>query len=402
MNRVQRLSVAAAMALSSAAFAEAPAGDSSIAQAVAQASAKSHYLAETGGSAGVDDKGFFIKQGDFSLRPGAQFQFRNVTNWRDGVKNDDANDIQNGFEVRRMKIWLAGSAFVPELSYYLRIASSRKDGTVSLEEAYADYKLSDQISLRMGQFKEPVHHEEMVSSTSQLAVDRSLLNELLGGGVTDYVQGVALMMHFDSMKAYVGFTDGAGNLNTNFEDNGVNFGLFGRVEFKAMGDWKDYRDFSTLNLKNDLLVIGGGLDFTQGDNFNALLGTVDAQFKTGAMSLYGAVLGAWTDPRNVGNDDSRFDWGLLGQVGYLVSSQVEVFARYDVTLLDKDFVTGEDTLHEMTVGLNYFLTPKAGHKAKFSIDATYLPNGGPSETGIGILSSEDAQFIIRGQFQLVI
>ena len=41
--------------------------------------------------------------------------------------------------------------------------------------------------------------------------------------------------------------------------------------------------------------------------------------------------------------------------------------------------------------------------AKFTLDASYLPNGAPSDQiGLGELGGDDAQFLLRGQFQLIL
>jgi hypothetical protein len=88
-----------------------------------------------------------------------------------------------------------------------------------------------------------------------------------------------------------------------------------------------------------------------------------------------------------------------------LNRQWEVFGRYDVTFLDEDFVTGEDTFHEFTVGVNYYLgqNGSAGHRAKLTVDVVYLPNGSPSDqTGLGILAGTEDQFVLRGQFQIQI
>ena len=43
------------------------------------------------------------------------------------------------------------------------------------------------------------------------------------------------------------------------------------------------------------------------------------------------------------------------------------------------------------------------NRAKFTLDATYLPNGSPSDqTAIGILAADKNEFVVRAQFQLVL
>lgn len=373
---------------------------------------RSQLLATSGDSSAGYDNGFFIRAGDaWVIRPGAQFQFRYVANWRDEVDEDEDVDLsegwENGFEVRRMKFSLEGVAFTRDMTYKFQWATEREGGSLLLEDAWVKYMFADDYGVRAGQFKSPVFHEELTSSKYQMAVDRTLLNEELGGGVTGYTQGVALIYgnyaKTNPLYAEVAFIDGSNEDNTNFTEHAFDFGVAGRVEYKAMGDWKSYRDFSAMGNKEDLLVIGGGGAWDQSGNLDRFLGTVDAQWETaGGLGVYGAGLIEYID-----TDDEVTNWGLIGQVSYLLNPQWEVFGRYDVIFYDFDQVADEDTFHEITLGVNYYLgtNGSAGHRAKITVDATWLPSGTPgSNSGIGILGQEtdEDQVIIRGQFQLLI
>jgi hypothetical protein len=92
------------------------------------------------------------------------------------------------------------------------------------------------------------------------------------------------------------------------------------------------------------------------------------------------------------------------QGAYVFRPNWEAFVRYDFVKLDHavTFATGgsEDLFHEFTVGVNYYIKT---HYAKFTLDASYLPNGVPDDQiGLGELAGDDAQFTLRGQFQLVL
>ena len=56
--------------------------------------------------------------------------------------------------------------------------------------------------------------------------------------------------------------------------------------------------------------------------------------------------------------------------------------------------------NEITIGTNYYIR---GHAAKFTIDLTYLCDGSPvSDDGSGVLANDDAEFVLRVQFQLLL
>jgi hypothetical protein len=364
---------------------------------------RSQLLQSGAVTAGYDGKEFFLgsADGNFKVVPIFQLQIRNNTNWNEDGKDSGGDDLDNGFEIRRAKAGLKGNAFSKNLKYELRWAFARSGGAPVLELANIGYAFNETWGFRIGQFKDPTIREENVSSGRQLAVDRSLLNELLGGGQTDYVQGVTLLYNNgDNFRAELGYIDGANTDNTDYTDGGggpaiaevdPSWGALARAEYKVFGDWKNYDDFSMLKVKENLLVIGAGANFTEGGDSSILFHTVDAQYKNAGLpfGVYAAYVGNQID-----GDDSGYNWGALLQGSYMINDKLEVFARYDYTDID----SAEDQYSEITVGGNYFF---AGHNAKATIDVGFLPDGSPtSESGIGVKEGDDFQFVVRGQFQL--
>jgi len=380
-------------------------------QVIRDADQRSQLLQANGGLQAGYDKGFFIRSDDgaYVLKPGVQFQFRGIYNFNDA----DSDESESGFEVRRVRFRFDGNFISPDLTYSFVWDTNRNGGAVTLLDAWAQYKFADEWAVKLGQFKESFSHEKDISGFSQLAVDRSLVDTVLGGNLTDRVQGMALVYGSkeNPFRAEATFSDGDNSKNTDFRDNiagtfDANWGAAGRVEYKVFGDWANYRDFTAKNNKVDLLVAGAGTSYTERDSNNTLLNTLDLQYEnTSGLGLYGAVHGNFTDLKDAADDDSRFDWGALAQVGYLLNKQWEVFGRYDVILLDEDFVTSEDTFNEFTAGVNYYLGQdgSALHRAKITVDVVYLPDGSPSaQTGSGITAGEEDQIVLRGQFQLVL
>lgn len=260
------------------------------------------------------------------------------------------------------------------------------------------YKLNDTMRVYAGQFKDPVHHEELVSSTRQIAVDRSLVNELLGGGFLDRVQGVGLSYESGPLYATVVLHDGANSDNTNYQASATQeWGGAGRVEYTVYGDKKQYADFSAMGNKGDMLVIGAGGDATGRSGDNVFSYTVDAQWENAAgLAIYGAALGQTIIGH--GDEDNDSNFGAVAQVSYLLpDSKWEVFGRGG-WIHNESNADNDDDLFELTGGVNYYFY---SHNAKLTADVTVLPNGSPADSGLGYRDSgTEMQIVGRVQFQL--
>ncbi|MDQ3440535.1 MAG: OprO/OprP family phosphate-selective porin [Planctomycetota bacterium] len=366
---------------------------------------------------GYEDGKFILRARDdsFSLSPGAQLQFRYIANSRDDDTVGD--DFEDGFDVRRAKFSFAGNVINEDTTYNIQWETNENSGDVTLEEAWVRFKLKEDWHLRLGQIKDDVFHEETTSSKRQLAVERSLLNELLAGGETDYVQGARVEWDAtEALRLNAMIHDGYNSDNTPFSESGgssfigvgpTELGFSGRIEYFAQGAGakKLYDDFSAMRNKSNLLVVGAGADYSLTGDSHAFFHSLDVQYEnTEGFALYGAAVGLErdidaNDPAGAG---STYDWGFLVQAGYMFSEKWEGFARWDVTFLDDELLAGgaEDTINEFTLGVNCYLN---GHAAKFTVDASYLPDGSPNnESGIGVLATDEESFIFRGQFQLLL
>jgi hypothetical protein len=387
--------------------------DATIASVLSDAQRRTQLMQTgTGAEAGYDD-GFYLRTGNFELRPGVFFQFRNVINFREDTTGAKSDEIDQGFEIRRMRLELNGTAFTKDIEYSFVWDANREGGGVELLDAWIKHQLNPNWAVRIGQFKEPLTHEKLVSSKRQLAADRSLMDNILGGSLFDRVQGVTAVYGARNapLKAEFGVTDGGPqSMNTDFTKHGFDWGIVGRVEYLISGDWADYRDFTAKNSKSDTFVVGGGADWSQAGNANLFVATADAQWenRTG-LGVYGAIIFAHRDEEFTGGEDS-LDLGFLIQAGYMLNPSWEIFGRFDMLIFDEELVLGgtsEDTFFELTGGVNYYLGPNGSymHRAKITLDLTILPNGAPTDvTGIGILDNNDGglEVVFRSQFQLAI
>lgn len=422
----------AAIGLSGAAFADQAAWSSQnadevralVAEMMNDAQTRSSLL-QSGATAGHDGK-FFLgsADGNFKLSVGGQIQFRYMANFRDDdfvddpatIRDESDDDTTLGFQTRRTKLWFEGHVFDPNLYYKVVGAFDRDGGSFELEDAYVGYKFENGLDLRWGQFKAPFSREENISSTKQLAVDRSNVNELFAGDIR--TQGVQLGWSSEQFRAAGMFSDGfnggaaatggavSGAANSDFDNDPSDFALTGRVEFLAMGDWKQFEDFTSFRGSSNGLMIGAALHW-QNDSEETntiaddlLLYTIDASWESDGWNLYGAFLGANVDVDGGGDADQ---FGFVLQGGVFVADDWEIFGRYDVVFGD-DEIFPNDEMNIVTFGVNYYIHK---HAAKFTADVMFVldeTTGAPAvtSTGTGILdSSEEDQFVLRAQFQLV-
>ena len=395
--------------------------DATVDRVLRDADRRSQLLQAQGFTAGYDKGKFKIQSedGNFLLNPNVQLQVRYVYNYREEDAEDtfegDATN-ESGFEIRRLKLALEGNVFTPGTKYKFQWATARQGGNLALEEAMVSHRFGESpYAVKFGQYKDVTFHEEITSSKRQLAVDRSLANEVLAGGITDYVQGIGLVWDDGPeaglpLRGEIGYTDGPNTDNTNFVDGGgsaafgvanPDYGAYGRLEYLAFGDWKQYDDFTAMKNTSDLLALGAGAFYAEAGDGTAIFHTVDAQWELGnRLGLYAAYYGVHSEPAD-DEAETSYDMGGVAQAGYMITDRLEAFGRYSLVKFD-DRGGDEDRFDEFTAGVNYYFS---GHAAKLTVDAVWLPDGAPSnETGVGHLDpdADEEQFVVRGQFQLLL
>ena len=373
----------------------------------------------------ANGKGFYIRSedGNFLLHPWAFVQVRNTTNYRQYGKNGTDSDTQNGFEIPRMKFILDGNIFSPDLTYQFIWATSDTTGNLGLQDAWARYHLPHtEFAVRGGQIRDPFDHEQIMFGTRTLTPERSIVNNVFANG-DGIVKGASVSYGYDSdsfFRTEIAITDGARNINTTFQDwptNPANWGAAGRFEFKLLGKWDDYAQFTALGNKQTLLVVGAGADYTEAGDTGALMHVVDVQFDVpNGLSLYAAYLGRYTRHNGgaIGTNGgttgtaathNTYDSTFRLLAGYLIAQHWEPFARYEYIHVDPSEIPSgypHTVIHDITVGFNYYIF---AHRAKFSAAASYLPNGSPVANTLGdlLVSPKGGnELIIQAQFQLIL
>jgi len=355
------------------------------------------------------ERGFRLatRDNNFVFHPWAQFQFRNVTTHRQDAPPAGSDDTQNGFEVRRLRFALEGNAFTPDLTYQFQVDQDRHNGTPTVLYAWGQYQIPDSpFAIRAGQLAEPLDHEQLSPSRDLSAIDRTLVDDIFANGEA-IVQGVYGSYTKTDMRAFAGFSDGLRSSNTNFQDpptNSTDWGTVARFEYKFFGNWIDYRHLSSYGTKEQLLVLGAGLDYTEANRASALTHVVDAHAAwPNGLLLYAAYLGRYVRNNSFAGAPigDTYDATWRTQISYLVCKNWEPYIQYEYIHFDpSQFAPGTDVnVHVIRVGTSYYIY---GHRLKLQVDGSYLPNGSPvSDDAIGILlNNGHNEFILRAQMQL--
>ncbi len=191
---------------------------------------------------------------------------------------------------------------------------------------------------------------------------------------------MAIYDNDDAFRGKMDFTNGYGSNDINFENvpaRPANFGLGGRAEFKLLGNWKSYDEFSSQAGLSDILVAGFGADWTEGEPADAIRHVADIVWKPGPFGFFASYLGMYTARNTSAAKAETYDSSGRIQANYLIpQTTIEPFARFDYLHLDsKEFAKGTKTgVSEITIGSNYYLH---GQAAKFTLDCSYLPSGSP-------------------------
>jgi len=417
-----------------------------VSEMIADAESRSSLL-QSGATAGHDGKFFLASSdGNYRLNIGGQIQFRYIASFRDDADGNDDGDagfapddfkdgFEGGFQTRRTRLHFSGNAVDPNLFYFVQGEFDRDGGDFNLLDAYVGYDFDNGWSVRWGQFKLPFLREELILSSKQLAVERSLTNEVFN---QDRSQGIEASYKDDSFRFAFAFSDGFASQDTDFTSsaafssgfqpaagNEADWAFTARGAVLIAGDWDVFKDFTSAPGADYSMMLGfaghieGGEEYTtpatgfvDGAYFYASY-TVDFSMEGDGWNAFIAFVGSHSEFDDVpdglgGLDDVDFDdFGVVAQFGmFIPDTDWEPFLRYDAIFADDErpgLDSNNDTFSTITFGANYY---HHGHASKFTADivwfideanASTLPN-----TGVGFLTDDDSgEFAVRLQWQLL-
>jgi hypothetical protein len=379
-------------------------------------------LQQNGLTAGWD-KDFYLASadGNWLLRIRGQIQVRYLVNNASGTALPE--QTLYGFEVRRAKLKLDGHVFDRTWKYVLNIACDYDNqqfnsalgalafsgtGQFFLDDAIIMKDFENGFEVWAGQFKPPFLQEELISSTKQQVVERSLVNEEFN---QDRFTGVMGVWSDDRVKVQVSFGDGFGSQNLpayyvpiSAGDMQSSLGLTGRVDWVVMGDWKQFEQMTSPDGSTDGLKLGAAVHWEQ-DKYGTFLDgstgrsrfwtwTADLMWEADGWNVFTYVVGRHTS----GAIGSADQYGFVVQGGYRFGDDWEGYARYE---WGDNGAAGAEDLNVVTVGATYFVNK---HRLKWTSDVGYAMSAVEStwrSIGANWRASNTGQVVIRSQVQLL-
>ena len=326
-----------------------------------------------GGGTYTADTGFNIADasGDNRLTIGGFAMFRYNASFRDSDSVGDQDDLTLGFNAPVTTLRASGTVGDRNLSYKIQ-STFGQDGVGVIDDAFAEYAFGNGWSVRWGQFNLPVVREVVVGVEDHLGADFSVTSQYFNQG---YSQGIQLGYTTDSFRFMGAVSDGAFTSNTNFDsDLEADYAISARGEFLVVGsDWARFNNYTSWQNSEAGALLGAAIHWQSGgetggtSDVDILLATVDFTYEGAGWNA--TAVGYYQKVDAQGSTDVA-DFGFMLQGGIFVSSQWELFGRYDGLFLDDSGTTTEDTLNFLTLGANYYLFQDS-NAAKFVVSGIY-------------------------------
>lgn len=348
------------------------------------------------GSAGYE-KGFYIKSADDKFALHLQGRVQGLFYFESD--NDPAADERttfSNFRLNRARLAFGGHAFRKNIKYKFQADFAR--GKVALKDFYVDYGATDNIIVRVGQYKRPFSRQQLNSSGKLELVTRSITDDAFLGS-----RDIGVMVHNNYEKSPdLEWAVGVFNARTadqaalavdlvgmeiDFANNYPNrFGpaIVARVGINRGQDakGKPLQGYAEADLEGGPLRMGvagsvlvdvdsldnDGASLLPGADGRNLLGEVDFVLKNNGLSASGAFY-----VHHQENVDGLAQFGFHVQGGYMVTDKHQAAARFAMVSADAGAADRVNSL-EAAVGHSLYMFQK--HNVKWQTEIRLLGRGG--------------------------
>lgn len=374
-------------------------------------------LTSDSSSRGGHDGSFYLSdpEANSRLNISGLMQFR----YAYGHIEDEGSKDTYGFYVPRARIWVQGKAN-DRLSYRIRMqfSGSQKVGfaeerTISgfaeLDQAWIAYKLSERVTVRVGEQASEFSRENDLSPQDQLGVNASPTDTVFGlGGY----QGIRLGYEGEEVRTYFTFSNGARNKNTMYDDpRNADYALTFKGDWLIEGKWSQFSDFTSRPGSETGVMVGAGVHWENGaqvgsptENLALLMAIGELSIEGSGWAAYAAVHYSRNTFLSASNQELN-DLGMVLQGSLYLSDSIEPYLRFDAVFPDSNRDSRNEEFKTLTGGFNYYPYPTT-NDVKLSFDLMYMFDDeagalvDPSANAGVLASDEDGQIAARAQITL--
>ena len=347
---------------------------------------------------------FIAKDSSFSVKFAPRIQSRFQSQW--DYNEEEYDDAELNFLVRRARLKFGGFAFTPKLKYKIELGLSNRDLSGAsvynrntpryILDAVVMWNFHENFELWAGQTKLPGNIERVVSSANLQLIDRSLLNSKFN---IDRDMGIQLR-HKTKLggnwisREKFSISQGEGRNITEGNIGGLQY--TSRLELLPFGEFSSKGDYSQGDLKREKSIkamfgftydinnnavknrsnMGSYMTQSNGGLFETDITTVfiDGVIKYNGFALTGEYASRNADTIEALEADGRTKTGaevgagsaINFQGSYLLKNNVEMTLRY--TNVDFKEVTRLSDLQQITYGISKYVV---GHSLKIQADLTF-------------------------------
>ena len=338
------------------------------------------------------------RDSSYSMVFAARFQSLYTSQW-EFPHNEEFENGDSNFLIRRSRLKFDGFAYSPRLVYKLELGLSNRDISGAsvytgntprfILDAVLKWNFFENFELWAGQAKLPGNRERVISSGNLETVDRSLVNSRFN---IDRDMGLQLHHHIVLGNSFMireafSFSQGEGRNVTTGNIGGYQYTT--RLEALPFGNFSDYSGADLSRETTPKLAIGFTYDYnndavrTRSNSgtymindtgfFQTDVNTIflDAMFKYQGWSMMAEYANRTADNAIAVNSDGtrtgdvvNVGDGINIQTGYVFKNNFQVTGRYTNISLDQE-ITGAGVESQYTLGLSKYLV---GHKLKIQTD----------------------------------
>ncbi len=325
-----------------------------------------------------------------------------------------ANTSEWGFGNRRSRLSFDGHVLDPSWQFKVEFQTSSGDTTWSSTDMWIEKRFSDQLSVRVGQFKPSYLREFNVAVTSTIFADRSSTALFFLPGRTLGAQASWQNESFRLQGAFVN----AFEVKSNYYESGslrdlswdsqrtAQYAFLGRAEWRIAGSWEQLAGFTGWR-GGEFAALAGvagqamkrdtsqGVPAVYGDLNPLVVGaTVDLSLQFNGASLCSWFAFRQVDPDQAGLAAAR-QYAAVVQGGVFISERVELVGRYEYGSADTmpngespvvsamPSNNGYSVFSAVSVGVNWYI---AMQRLRITTDLSY------AFTGVGAFADPATNF----------